>query len=242
MSRNEALSVLDVVPESSERLVMIGVLVSQKIISLGLDNSRSHRYPYPSSVAGIFPDHPLALNLIHYNTKQPETLLQQMLKVTVFGGPNFDGLQLNVAWPSPKVLEMYRKAYGGARIVLQVGGGAFKKIDNDPTNLALKVKHEYAGLVDYLLLDPSGGLGKPFDTELAREYLEELRGVGVEEYIGLGVAGGLSPTTLNLVEPLVHDFPNLCIDAEGRLRDEDDRLDQSVAKEYVRKALQIFTE
>lgn len=240
MSVSEAMSVLDAVPASSERLIMVGVLASQKTVFLGLENKWPNRYPSSSDISSIFPKHPLALNLIHYNTKEPETLLEQMLGVTKISGSCFHGFQLNVAWPSPKALEAYRQIHGGVKIVLQVGSSAFRKIGNSPVNLARKVMDEYDGLVDYLLLDPSGGLGEPFNTALAREYLEELRGQGAERFLGLGVAGGLSPTTLNLVEPLARAFPKLCIDAEGRLRDENDTLDLSVAREYVSKAMRTF--
>ncbi len=242
MSHSEAISVLDATPVSSDRLVMIGVLASQTTVFLGLKNKWPNRYPNPSDIASIFPNHHLALNLIHYNTKESDTLLKQMLEVTELSGSNFQGFQLNVAWPSPLVLEGYRREFGNMKIVLQVGGYAFKKIGNSPVNLARKVVGEYHGLVDHLLLDPSGGFGKPFNTELAREYLDELRGQGAENFLGLGVAGGLSPTTLNLVEPLVQDYPELSIDAEGRLRDENDRIDQSIAKEYVSKAFHIFND
>ncbi|MDP3726249.1 MAG: hypothetical protein Q8R36_03570 [bacterium] len=240
MSQSEALSVLDSVPSSSRRLVMIGVLASQKTVFLGGANKWPNRYPNLGDIAGIFPVHSLALNLVHYNTKEPETLLEQMLVVTRWGGPNFEGFQLNVAWPRPRILEKYRRRHGNMYIVLQIGGGAFKKIGDSPLRLAKKVIGEYKGLVDYVLLDPSGGYGKPFDSERIREYLVALREEGAERFIGLGVAGGLSPTTLNLVEPLVKDFPEVSIDAEGRLRDGNDKLDVSVAKKYVSKALEIF--
>lgn len=240
MSQGEVLSVLDVVSSSSHRLVMIGVLASQKTVFLGETNKWPNRYPNLGDIAGIFPVHSLALNLVHYNTKEPETLLEQMLEVTKWGGPNFEGFQLNVAWPRPQILEKYRCSHGNMKIVLQVGGGAFKKIDDSPIKLAKKIVNEYEGLVDYLLLDPSGGHGKLFDSERVREYLVALREEGAERFIGLGVAGGLSPTTLNLVEPLIKDFPEISIDAEGRLRDGDDKLDVDVAKKYVSKALQIF--
>lgn len=240
MTQDEVLSVLDAMPASSDRLVMVGVLASQKTIFLGLQNKWPNRYPGPNDIAAIFPNHPLVLNFVHYNTKEPETLLEQMLRVTELGGPNFQGFQLNVKWPSPQVLEEYRRQHPGMRIVLQVGGGAFKAVNDSPQILAAKVADEYDGLADYLLLDPSGGFGKPFDTARAREFLNALRERGVERFLGLGVAGGLSPTTLNLVEPLVDDFQALSIDAEGRLRDESDTLNQDVAKEYVSMALQIF--
>lgn len=238
MTSNEVLYALSCVPESSHRKLMVGVLGSQKTIFMGSQNRWPNRYPDPGDIGSIFQRHPSALNLVHYNTKNPETLLRQMLMVTQLGGPNFQGFQLNVAWPLPQALEAYRGAYPEMHIVLQVGGGAFKEISDSPENLAERVADEYVGLIDYLLLDPSGGFGKPFDPTRAREYLEALEARNLD--IGLGVAGGLSSTTLDLVELLADDFPDLSIDAESRLRDEDDTLDLDLTGDYIRTALQIF--
>lgn len=122
--------------------------------------------------------------------------------------------------------------------MLQVGDRSFQMIDYSPEKLAKKVKDEYADIIDYILLDTSGGLGKPFEPELMKEYLLVLKEKNPE--IGLGVAGGLSSTTLGILGPLVADFPDLSIDAEGRLRDQNDCLDIYLAGQYLLKSLEIF--
>ena len=236
MSENDALHMLNAIPRNTDRLVMIGVLGSLKTMR-GEKNKWPNRYPAMNEIAGIFPNHPLALNLIHYNTKEPETLVDQLLKMTEFSGPNLHGFQLNLAWPSIKAVGEYKKTNPSKQIVLQIGGHAFEMIHHSPEELAKKVS-EYVEVVEYVLLDPSGGYGKPFDPERARDYLLALKAQNFD--IGLGVAGGLSPTTLNLIEPLMKEFPNLSIDAEGRLRTAEDHLDLNVATEYLRKAFSIF--
>ena len=95
------------------------------------------------------------------------------------------------------------------------------------------------GIIDYVLLDPSGGLGQPFDPEVAKSYLDELR--KFENELGLGVAGGLSPTTLNLLEDLIKDYPNLSTDAEGKLRSAEDHLLTHVSSQYARESLRMFS-
>lgn len=237
MSRQEVDAVLGAMPKDSDRLLMVGVLASQKTLR-GEGNKWPNRYPEVTDIEGIFTDNPKALNLIHYNTKEPETLCEQLLEIAKLGGPNMHGFQLNVAWPSHGAIIGYRSVYRHAQIVLQIGGNALELVGRSPLRLAATVSRYYAGLVDYILLDPSGGKGEPFDTERAREYLQMLKEARTSAH--LGVAGGLSPTTLGLVEPLVSDFPDLSIDAEGRLRDENDTLDLNVAREYVDKTLQIF--
>lgn len=238
MSPEEAMKIFELVPATSKRLVMIGVLASMKTIR-GIQNKWPDRYPAMDKIAGIFPNHPLALNLIHYNTKKSETLCEQLLQMTEFGGANLQGFQLNVAWPNPSALSKYLSACPTKQFVLQIGGYAFEMINHSPERLASKVSKEYQGLVSYVLLDPSGGYGKLLNTERAKEYLDAL--VEKEVNTGLGVAGGLSPTTLNLIEPLVRDFPDLSIDAEGRLRDQNDHLNLSIAQEYLRKSLVMFS-
>ncbi len=238
MYPREVDDVIREIPCDAERLVMIGVLASSKTLR-GIKNKWPNRYPETNKIAGIFSAHSRALNLIHYNTKEPDTLLSQLCVMTHFGGRNMHGFQLNLAWPSIAHLSVYRKMHPAKQIVLQIGGQAFEMVNHSPEQLAAKVA-EYEGLVEYVLLDSSGGLGKIFDVDRASEYLVALQARKLD--LGLGVAGGLSPTTLNLVEPLVKDFPQLSIDAEGRLRTPPpgDRLDVDLAKGYLYKALSMF--
>lgn len=238
MTKEEGDAVLAVMPLDSKHKLMLGVLVSQKTMR-GEQNKWPNRYPKPKDITRIFTNHPFALNLVHYNTKEHSTLYDQMAEVTEIAGPHFHGFQLNIAWPATDILEKYKRNYGGMKIVLQIGHHAFEQIGNYPERLIEKLEYYYyCYCVDYILLDPSGGLGIPFDPDIAKKYLDAL---GSEKFrLGFGVAGGLSPTTLNLVEPLAYYYPNLCIDAEGRLRDENDRLNLAVATEYVKKALAIF--
>ena len=219
-----------------KRLIMIGILASQKTMN-GLQNKWPNRYPTMDKIAGIFPKDQLALNLIHYNTKEPESLLEQLTRMVEIGGENLNGFQLNLAWPSPAAIEKFRAKFIGIQIVLQVGNHAMEIIGHSEAKLARRVT-EYKGLVDYVLLDPSGGYGKEFNPKAARNYLNVLKFQNLD--IGLGVAGGLSPDTLHLIEPLAKDFPGLCVDAEGRLRDDNDSLSLRLAKDYVSRALQIL--
>ena len=233
-----ANSLLGVMPVESNRLLMIGVLVSSKTAK-GLQNKRPNRYQKIECVKGIFPSHSKALNLIHYHTKEPETLKDQLVTLVKSGGSRLHGFQLNVAWPPPGPLREFRMEYPFVQMVLQIGNRAFELIEHSPQRLARKVATEYSDFVDYILLDPSGGEGKAMDTEIARSYLEALGAKDMD--IGLGVAGGLSPATLHLAEPLLKDFPELSIDAEGGLRDGEDRLNVPLTQEYIRGALKMFS-
>lgn len=236
MKIEETREILGVVPKDSNRDIMIGILVSQRTLK-GEQNKWPNRYPKLERLDEIFINHSLAMNLVHYNTKEPKSLYDQLIHITELQILNLDGFQLNICWPIWGQLAAYKKHYD-KEIVLQVGHRAFEEVDNSPEKLAARLLL-YEDIIDRVLLDPSGGLGKSFDIESAKQYLRIIRDRGFKK--GIGVAGGLSPTTLCLIEPLVKEFPDLSIDAESRLRDKDDNLDLDVAKQYLLNALQIFS-
>ena len=117
----------------------------------------------------IFRGYRNLLNLIHFNTKEPEKLFDDMCLAQDLAGPNCHGFQLNIAWPDKRVLERYKKyaLFHHKTIVLQCGGNALREVGS-PFNLGLRLR-DYEGLVDYVLVDPSGGLGKEFDPGLPKQ-------------------------------------------------------------------------
>ncbi len=59
----------------------------------------------------------------------------------------------------------------------------------------------------------------------------------------VAVAGGLGPVTMSVVEPLVSHFPDLSIDAQGRLRPSGsalDPIDWVLANKYLEEAIKLF--
>ena len=213
---------------------MFGVLVSSKTLR-GEKNKFPNRYPLVEEIGKIFIEHPLAMNVIHfhYSHNENETLLSQLEKLIEVGGGNLDGIQLNIAWPDPRSLERFRMLYLGMykqiQLILQVGSKAFGE-NSSPEKIASKIKEEYLGLADYVLLDLSGGYGKLLDANFLEPFIEKIQ----EEMpgIGIGLAGGLDPETLDLIAPLIKKYPFLSID--------EDHLDLNVVKEYLCKALAMF--
>lgn len=235
MSRTEVLEALEVVPQDAKHRLMVGVLMSSKTLA-GRQNKWPGRYPKREAVADIFVDDPRALNLVHYSTDEPDTLCSQLEEITELAGSNLDGFQLNMAWPSISELEDYRQANSDKFIVLQIGSRAMGRRLAD--EFAYDVS-TYLDVIDAILIDPSGGKGEPLDAAKAAEYLWALSTYS----IGLGVAGGLGPRTLNLIDPLIRDFNrNLSIDAEGRLRapQPEDKLRLNAMKAYLSGAFLMF--
>lgn len=236
-TKNEEVNeILSLVPTSSKQLLMIGVLANWNTV---YKNKESNRYPNTENIAKIFPSNPLAINLIHYDTENTKNLHEQLLMLNKLGGKNLHGIQLNLTWPPKDELRIYRSLSPNNIIVLVITSKAFYDADYDPNLLVSKIQ-EYKGLVDYILLDQSGGYGIPINTELMMECIEVFK--AKELNMGIGVAGGLSPTTLNLVEPLIKEFPDLSIDAEDKLRDDNDCLNLNIARDYLCMALQIYDE
>lgn len=229
-SAAEVRSALDLLPPSSHRLLMIGVLASDRTCA-GVPDRYPRRTPAAEANPGIFPDHPRILNLVHYFTGEPDTLGRQLADLAERAGPHLHGFQINGVRPSRADLEEIRSARPGLRIVLQMGP---RQLSGSPRELARQAR-EVAGLVDDLLLDASGGRGRPLDPDAILPFLWELADTG----LGLGVAGGLSAANLHLLEPLLAELPDLSFDAESRLRDEEDRLDPERVREYVQAGLRL---
>lgn len=243
MRQEEVNEILSCLPnDSTARKAMIGVLVSSKTLR-GEKNKWPNRYPLIKEIEKIFTGHSSAFNVIHYHTKESGgMLLDQLERLVNLGGGNLDGIQLNIAWPDPKSLERFRILYSGMhkriQLILQINSKAFEEISS-PEEIAFKIRNEYLGFADHILLDLSGGYGKLLDPNALEPFVEKIQ----EEIPGLGIilAGGLSPETLYLIEPLIKKYPFLSTDAEGRLRSKpDDNLDVEKTKEYLRKAFLMF--
>ncbi len=205
------------IKEGSNYKLMIGVLVNLNTLHGKPSNHFPARYPPINETNLLFPDSEDVLNFYHYNTSSRE-FQPELQKLIQYGGPNLNGFQLNMTWPDPKQLEEFRKKGNTHKIVLQIGSKAFTQINNNPTTLVNKINKEYGELVDYVLLDPSGGTGKDMDIETTRRYLSEIYNDIQNKKLKIGIAGGLSSKKIHEILPLISEFKELSIDAEGKLR------------------------
>lgn len=216
MSRAQVQEALKLVPPSAKHKLMVGVLMSDKTLAGG-ENSYPKEYPRRESVADIFIADPRVLNLVHFNTHNVELLSQHLAQITRnFAGQNLHGFQLNITWPSLKTLDFYRFSHPEKLIVLQIGKEAMKSIESDLEFRQRLI--EYDQHVDAVLIDMSGGAGKSLNPLASQGWLETVRGL---RKFDLGIAGGLGPWTLSLLDPLIPHFSNLSIDAQGNLQAQD---------------------
>lgn len=238
---SEVAAVLAALPAAPSRALMVGVLASWKSLrEIPLKPQWQKQFPPPPVIHQLFLGDPRVVNLVHYSMEegQEHFLSDDLSRIHDLAGSSCHGFQLNVPWPSAYALDTYRKTVGTTtRIVLQIGQRALVVCGGLPDVVANCLGH-YVGTIDDVLLDPSGGRGHPLEPVSAHAFLGAI--ADRQWSFGLGVAGGLGPDTLDCVAPLVEEFPNLSIDAQGRLRTTDNDLDIDAATRYVAKALEMF--
>lgn len=235
MSDAEVVKVLDAMPDMGHAL-MVGVLVSEKTLN-GLPNKHPNRYPRIGDIRGIFTDDPRVLNLVHYHTKSCAGLERQLDLLVELGGPSVHGIQLNMADPPLDQLRAFKARHPGLKLVVQANHHMFRSAEYSPQRLA-KTALGYAEVAEYLLFDLSGGSGMLCNCDLLCNFVCTMKRSAVP--LRLGIAGGLGVYTLHTIKQLLRQNPDLSIDAESRLRTEDDRLDIGLAVEYIQRAARIF--
>ncbi|MDO8493490.1 MAG: hypothetical protein Q7S19_03040 [bacterium] len=143
-----------------------------------------------------------------------------------------EGFQINHALPNPDKLRWFRdkQMWRNMQIILQLGELAMEETGNDPEGLAVLVE-SYGDAIDYVLWDGSEDHQAVFDAEFARPYLRAIREHCPD--LGIAVSGNLGPNSMRLVDPLRAEFPDLSVDAESELRDENDSLLMAKALSYL---------
>ncbi|HEX4961245.1 MAG TPA: hypothetical protein VF173_10440 [Thermoanaerobaculia bacterium] len=231
----ETAAIAAALPREAGRRVMFGVLADAATLEGGL--GPSPRYPRREDVATLLSAHPRAFNAVHYRPDSRRDLHGQLQRVAEIAGPRLAGIQINAAWPSPQALTAFRGERPEIEIILQIGRRALQIVGDSPARLTERITLEYAGTIDHVLLDASGGEGLLFDTDRSLGFLKALRDQRLD--LGLGIAGGLSASTLGLAAPLIAEIPLLSLDAEGRLRDAEDRLSLRAAEKYLEAVLRL---
>ncbi len=223
------------------RKLMVGVMMSYKTLN-NLPTQWTTAFPNKADIASIFIDHPLAFNTLHYADYEARTMeedIGQMMMNCMKG--HLHAVQLDMPWPHWRLLETIKRLSDWrVNTVLQIGKNALDQCNNGPQEVCFEIER-YGRLVDYVLLDKSMGQGRGMD---ATGLLPFVRAI-TETFptIGIAVAGGLGPTSLHLMEPIVQEFPWISIDAQGKLRPSGsalDPIDWSMAQVYLQKASQCF--
>ena len=228
-------------PQGSSRVLHIGVMMSYKTLH-GIQSKWQNAFPQKEQIAEIFSSDEV-YNCLHYADYDNRPELWKSLATAIFyGGIGIQAIQLDMVWPDPgEIANGVHISRKQIEVILQIGKNALEEVGNDPQRVVERLS-DYEGVINRVLLDKSMGRGLGMDADGLIPYARAIR----ESFpmLGIGAAGGLGPETIQLVEPLTAVFPDLSIDAQGRLRPSGnalDPIDWSMAGNYLVKAQQLFS-
>lgn len=206
-----------------------------------------------------FIDHPQVMNTFHYADlgKEIPAIFHTYVQAC---GQHLHAIQFDMVWPLPYNLmialseaeDSYKEKYGVPKsfeVILQVGKLAFKEINHDVDSLITRLL-QYGRSITHVLLDCSCGMGEPLDAHKLLLYIEEIRTRLPQ--LGIAVAGGLGPDTIDLLEPILRKYGQsnrpkdkfISCDAQGKLRHSGkstDPIDIDRVVAYRKKAYELYT-
>ncbi len=229
----------------SPHIPMLGFLVSYK--TLNEQPTQNRRYPPIKTLPDLLrATDKRVLTMVHYNSKEIDTLSNQVAQI--FDGVYDNGLcraiQLNIVWPDIDQVAKIREQHPDMQIVFQA---SHKAMGGKTPNQIAKGVRDYGDSISYVLIDPSGGRGMPFDLESSVAIYSKLR----EQCpaLTIGFAGGftgenIAPRLREILQQIETD--GFCIDAEGGLRDKvtsaygDDLLNMEKVRGYLKSASSVL--
>jgi phosphoribosylanthranilate isomerase len=210
-----------------EPIIMYGVLTSQKTL---IDpTSEGTKRPALVNITGLLEYIPkTALPTIHHYTENRQ-FMQELGQILSFQNIYDKGfvkaVQLNQRLPDISEVEKLKNQYSNIKIILQL----------EPQDIATpevtgKIVSNYQGLVDYVIIDPSRGIGKELNIHDTLKVLNNLKIDAIPV-----IAGGLSKDNVyDLVKFFRKEYGNnLCIDAEGKLMNNQGTLSIDKMKGYL---------
>ena len=148
----------------SSYLPMFGFLVSET--RLKQKNVSGKKSPAAEDLTYLARHVPQgSLPMMHYHTNDLETLPAQIRDLfTIY--QMYDkricrAVQLNMEWPSVDKIEEIRNNFPKLHIVLQLSN---RGMDSLSVAEIVQKSRSYDGLVQYTLIDPSGGFGISYDS------------------------------------------------------------------------------
>lgn len=234
-SRTEVARVLTAAPKL-RHAIMVGVLMNQDSLA-GKPVKHPRRYPEPKRLREIFVEDRRTLNLVCYQTTAPASLYDQLCEIRERCGSRLHGFQLDLLEPQMPTLERIRREWPQIKLSLRINREMFRRALHRPMILA-DIVSGYEHLLDYAFVDFTNGDGVPCSPDLLRSILGYILQTGVE--IRLGIGGGLGVYTLSPLKALLRELPNLCLDGDFRLRNDDDELDLEASGEFLNRAARLL--
>ncbi len=224
----------------SKHIPMLGFLISYKTLNGQISDNK--RYPKFYELKNLIEvSNKKVFPMIHYNSRDKDSLHEQVERL--FDGLYKDNLcravQLNIIYPPVDELMRIKKKMPDLQIVFQASSTMLKP------DLVNRIK-EYGFLIDYVLIDPSGGKGREFNLEKSVKIYNQFK--EKTNYM-IGFAGGFNGENVSRrVSDLINVIGNddFFIDAEGGLRDKisnaygDDLLNISKVSKYLSEAAKVL--
>ena len=162
---HEIHSIAECVNEYPLGYVMFGITSSNKrLLDPTSSGKTSPRLDRVRDMVRAVPNHHLPM--IHYYTPNLDQLAEEVIALFDYCQiANSCGLQINALWPDPEQIKKIHLCYPdfvrqSMKITLQLPKKALQATNHE---IVEKLK-EYQGLINYALIDPSGGMGEDFNT------------------------------------------------------------------------------
>lgn len=213
------------------RRVMVGVMTHPVVLDPalpvpeGVRREISRTFPNRDRISSGFIDDPNVLNTLHYadlygpngprHAQEAPNIPRNLELCVKYGGKNLHAIQLDVTWPKPDELKAFRSKHPKISLILQVGKFSLSACNNDPQRMVNRLR-EYGDSVDYVLLDMSMGTGRAMASGTLLPLLRLIK--SELPHLGLAVAGGLGPEHSKELELIAREFPDISLDAQGRLK------------------------
>jgi phosphoribosylanthranilate isomerase len=226
----DEIDACDIATLNSEPKVMYGFLTSRK--SFANIVSEGTRRPALINLANLLESVPKnALPTIHHCTENRDVSLEidaLMCADYIYDRGLCRAIQINQRLPEVNELEKIKKKYSNLKFILQL----------EPEDLLNpkhtgKIVNNYDGIADYVIIDPSRGIGITLDMHNSLDVLKELRINAMPV-----IAGGLNSSNVrDVISFFRKEYGNnFCIDAEGKLRDESDALVIKKMQSYIKES------
>ncbi len=231
--------------EQNNHVGMIGILADQG--SLIPRAGERIKYPALDQIRQIFGvTQGKAFNTLHYHTYRESDLTQQLEQLLdrshLYSDRLCDGVQLNLRWPPVDTVEKTKKTFPDLKIILQLGPSV---LTEGPEDIVTKLT-PYVDLIDYALIDPSGGRNRVFQINTVAPLHNQIRKAHPD--LPLAFAGGFNTRNVRtrlwvLLQTVATS--NFGIDAEGGLRVQSEQglitpISINRARGYIRNAALFF--
>lgn len=218
-THDQVFQALEVIPKETNRRLHVGHMMSYKTYhGIPTQMGWEHMWLRGEELQALFQPHPKVFNVLHFADYSQQPCLTEaadLISACKEAGPNLQGLQLDMLWPRRSLVEQVKSEFPDLEIILQLGKVALTQLEESRGFIDLEIMR-YANSVDYFLIDWGMGKGEPIDTEIVSSYVEIACELISQKRVA--IAGGLGPSTYNVLQQFLEKYPSLSCDAQGQMR------------------------